>query len=627
MLQNIRDGLSGTVSKIIVGFIVLSFVFFGVESLVQYKSNSVIATVNGSDIPEIIFRHAVELEKRNIMHRNQGAFPAIDEAVLAQQVLDKLINIKLLSGYGEDLHVYASKTQLDGLITVQEEFQVNNRFDPALFKRVVESSGFTPQRYYEKLKTDFIINQISQGYLYSSFLIKDDWQAVTTLVQQRRSFSILDIPVERFLKSIDENDPSVRNYYENHADQFKTEEAVTIEYIELTIDQAAKEVKISDEEVKARYESEVELISSKKRLHAAHILIRASEGNDLDAKEKIERINDELRGGADFSVLAKKYSEDKGSAENGGDLGTTDGSVFPPEFENALKNLQIGEVSSPIRTEAGYHLIRLLDKSDPQIPKLEEVAEKLRTELNRERAIAILNEQVENLSTALFESPDLTEPAARFALEKKMTGPFGKESGEGIAINAKVREQAFSEAVLSGQNSEVIELDGEHYVALRLLRHDPPRQLSLEEAAGKIRTFIALEDAKMHAANAAKKAMDDLRSGKPLSEIVKATGLEMKHYSKVLRSDEKDLDPQLLKSVFRAKIPTSDRVEVDSVMLGQGNQVVFVLTEVLPGVQNELTTEQQTQLMNFLTLGVGRRDFSSAQRQLSSRADIVKNNF
>lgn len=628
MLQNIRDGLSGIVSKAIVGFIVLTFVFFGIETLVQYKSESVIATVNGLDIPESTFRHAVELEKRNIIYRNQGVVPKIDEAVLASQVLDKLIDIKLLSGYAEGLSVAAQKPQIDQLITAQAEFQVNGKFDPAVFKQVIESSGFTPQRYYENLKTDFVLNQLSQAYLYSSFQSKNDWQDVAALVQQRRSFSTLDIPIERFFKDIDKDDPAIKSYYEAHSDQFKTDEAVTVEYIELTIDQAMREVEISNDEVKARYEKEVETLSARKRLHAAHILVRASSENDLNAKTKIDKINEELRSGADFSELAKKYSEDKGSAGNGGDVGSTDGSVFPPEFEHALQNLQVGEISSPIKTEAGYHLIRLLEKSDSKIPKLDELASSLHTELSRERARLILKEKVENLSTVVFESPDLGEPAVRFGLSKQVAGPFGRDHGEGIAANLKVREQAFSEAVLSsGQNSEVIELDEGHYVALRVLRHDPQRQLSLNEAAEKIRNIVSREAARTHAENVAKKSIDELRSGKPIDEVAKNAGLKFRHYSKVLRSGGQDLDPQLLQSVFRAEIPVSGSVEIGSAMLGDGDQVVFLLTEVISGTHDELTAEQQAQLVNFLAFGSGKRDFSSVQRQLKTQADIVKNNF
>ncbi|HNV55380.1 MAG TPA: hypothetical protein PKO17_09455, partial [Pseudomonadales bacterium] len=143
----------------------------------------------------------------------------------------------------------------------------------------------------------------------------------------------------------------------------------------------------------------------------------------------------------------------------------------------------------------------------------------------------------------------------------------------------------------------------------------------------KIRNIVSREAARTHAENVAKKSIDELRLGKPIDEVAKNAGLKFRHYSKVLRSGDQDLDPQLLQSVFRAEIPVSGSVEIGSAMLGDGDQVVFLLTEVISGAHDELTAEQQAQLVNFLAFGSGKRDFSSVQRQLKTQADIVKNNF
>lgn len=626
MLQRIRDNLNGFVSKIIIGFIVFTFVFFGVETLVNYESDSSVAKVNGEIISESDFRHAVVLEKRNISYQNNKEGVAeIDEAVIAQQVLEKLVDIKLLSAYAAKLLISAQKQQVDQLITDRTEFQTGGKFDPLVFKRVVESSGFTPQRYYDDFKTDLTINQLGRGYLLSNFLMESDLKNAIALVQQKRSFFTLEIPSDNFFEIVEKNDPEVIKYYEENSDKFKTEEMVAVEYIELTIDDVLDEVKISDEDLKSRYDQEVENMTAKKRLHAAHILIRVTGENDQEAKKKIERISADIQKGADFSEAARKYSEDKGSAATGGDLGITDGTVFPLNFEHTLQNLRVGEVSAPVKTEAGYHLIRLIDKENFSTPKFDEISADLRIKLSKERAQMLLKDQVENLAHFVFESSDLKEPANQLGLTIKTSNLFTRENGESIASHLKVRDQAFSDAVLlSGHNSEVIELADDHYLVLRNFRHEPSRQLSLNEVIEKVQTIVSLDAAKKRAAAMAKKCVADLYAGKSIEAIAETEKFKAQHHVQLLRNDEQNLDPKVMQAVFRAGVPSGNKIQADSVMLDKGNQVVFLLTEIVSGNPNELNEDQRKQLLSFLTISSGKRDFVSVQKQLREQADIVR---
>ena len=264
------------------------------------------------------------------------------------------------------------------------------------------------------------------------------------------------------------SDEEVKAHYDQHAKEFMSPDQVVIDYIELKKSAFFDQVKVTDEELKAQYEKEIANLAEQR--HAAHILIEVNDKvTDAQAKARAEEIEQRLAKGEDFAALAKEFSQDPGSATSGGDLGFAGPGVYDPAFEEALYQLQNGQVSAPVRTEFGYHLIKLLGVQAPEVPSFASLKDKLTRDLKMPLVEQRYVDASKQLQDAAYEASDLAQPAQDLNLKVHTSAAFGREGGEGITANRAVVQAAFSEEVLDeGANSTAIELDPETTVVLRV---------------------------------------------------------------------------------------------------------------------------------------------------------------
>ncbi|QIB04021.1 peptidylprolyl isomerase [Pseudomonas fluorescens] len=622
MLQNIRDNSQGWIAKTIIGVIVALMALTGFDAIFKATTNSnEAAKVNGEDISQNELSQAVDMQRRQLMQQLGKDFDAslLDEKMLRDSALKGLIDRKLLLQGAHDAKFAFSEAALDQVILQTPEFQVDGKFSAERFDQVIRQLGYSRMQFRQMLAQEMLIGQLRAGLAGSGFVTDAQVLAFARLEKQTRDFSTLNIKADP--ASVKLTDDEVKAYYDQHAKEFMTPDQVVIDYLELKKASFFDQVSVKDEDLQAAYQKEIANLSEQRR--AAHILIEVNDKvTEAQAKAKIEEIQARLAKGESFEALAKEFSQDPGSANNGGDLGYAGPGVYDPEFEKALYALNKDQVSAPVRTDFGLHLIKLLGVEAPEVPTFASLKDKLTRELKTQQVEQRFVEATKQLEDASFEASDLAQPAQDLKLTVHTSAPFGREGGEGIAANRAVVTAAFSPEVLDeGANSTAIELDPETVVVLRAKEHRKPEQLPLDKVAGPIRAQLAKEHASAAAKTRADELIASLRDGKTaLDKPIEGQGWKT---AEAATRNQEGIDPAVLQALFRMPKPESkDKPTFSSVTLPDGSLVVVRLNGVNEAAAP--TDEEKAEYRRYLASRVGQQDFAAYRKQLESQADIKR---
>lgn len=622
MLQNIRDNSQGWIAKTIIGVIVALMALTGFDAIFQATTHkNEAAKVNGEEISQNELSQAVDMQRRQLMQQLGKDFDAslLDEKMLRESALKGLIDRKLLLQGAESSKFAFSEAALDQVILQTPEFQVDGKFSPERFDQVIRQLGYSRMQFRQMLAQEMLIGQLRAGLAGSGFVTDAQVLAFARLEKQTRDFASLNIKADPAAVKL--TDDEVKAYYDEHAKEFMTPDQVIIDYLELKKSSFFDQVGVKDEDLQAAYQKEIANLSEQRR--AAHILIEVNDKTtEAQAKAKIDDIQARLAKGEKFEALAKEFSQDPGSANNGGDLGYAGPGVYDPAFEKSLYSLAKDQVSEPVRTDFGFHLIKLLGVEAPEVPTFASLKDKLTRELKTQQVEQRFVEATKQLEDASFEASDLAQPAQDLKLTVHTSKPFGREGGEGIAANRAVIAAAFSPEVLDeGANSTAIELDPETVIVLRAKEHLKPAQLPLESVAGPIRAQLTREHASAAAKTKAEELIASLRDGKtPLDKPI--DGQSWKVTEAATRAQE-GIDPTVLQALFRMPKPAAkDKPTFTSVTLPDGSLMIVRLNGV-----NEAAApsdEEKAQYRRFLASRVGQQDFAAYRKQLESEADIKR---
>jgi peptidyl-prolyl cis-trans isomerase D len=622
MLQNIRDNSQGWIAKTIIGLIVVLMALTGFDAIFQAASHSQdAAKVNGQTISQNELSQAVDMQRRQLMQQLGKDFdPAmLDEKMLREAALKGLIDRKLLLQGAEDAGFAFSEGALDQLILQTPEFQVDGKFSAERFDQVIRQMGYGRMQFRDMLAEEMLIGQLRTGLAGSSFITDKQVDAFARLEKQTRDFASLTLKPDTAAVKL--GDDEIKAHYDEHAKEFMSPDQVVIDYIELKKSAYFDQVEVSEDQLKALYEKEIASLAEQR--HAAHILIEVNDKvDDAQAKARVEEIQQRIAKGEDFAALAKELSQDPGSASNGGDLGFAGEGVYDPVFEQALYALDKDQVSAPVRTQFGYHLIKLLGVEAPEVPSFASLKDKLTRELKTQQVEQRFVEVTKQLEDSAFESSDLAQPAQELGLKVQTAAPFGREGGEGITANRAVIQAAFSEEVLEeGSNSNALELDPETVVVLRVKEHRKPAQLPLETVADSIRAHLVKEKATEELKAKADTLVKGLRDGS-IDANAGFEGQQWAAHEAVTRGQE-GIDPASLKALFRMGKPQAkDKPVYGSVVLADGSLVVLQLKGVNEGAA--ATDDEKKQYRGYLASRAGREDFAAYRKQLEADADITR---
>ncbi|SIR82884.1 peptidyl-prolyl cis-trans isomerase D [Aquipseudomonas alcaligenes] len=616
MLQNIRDNSQGWIAKTIIGVIVVLMAFTGFDAIIQSTSNSQnAAEVNGETITLSSLNAAVDMQRRQLIQQFGKDFDAslLDDKLLRQASLDSLVDRTLLLQGAKDAGMGFSEASLDQLILQTPAFQVDGKFNAARFDQILQQQGMGRMEFRERLKQDVLVSQLQASLAASNFVTDEELENFVRLDRQTRDFASQTIHIDT--KSVDVSDDELKAYYDEHKDQYMSPEQVVVEYVELRKESFFAQAEASDEELQALYQKEIANLAEQRR--AAHILLEVNDKlSDEQAKAKLAEVAERLKRGEDFAKLAEEVSQDPGSASNGGDLGFAGPGVYDPEFEKSLYALKKDEVSAPVRSSFGWHLIKLLDVQAPEVPSFDSLKAKLEREVKAQQVEQRFVEAAKELEEASFEASDLAQPAQELGLQVQTSGAFGREGGEGVAANRQVVQAAFSPEVLEdGANSSAIELDPDTTLVLRVKEHRKPTLLPLEEVSAGIRDTLSRKKASEAAKAEGEALLAQLRDGG-------ASGKDWKVVEAATRSQE-GVEPEVLQALFRMAKPEEGKSSFAGVTLNNGDYVVLRLDGV-GQAKAELSAEEKTSYRRFLASRAGQQDFAAYREQLKESADIER---
>ncbi|MEE4637550.1 MAG: SurA N-terminal domain-containing protein [Wenzhouxiangella sp.] len=597
MLQAIRERVTGIVAIFILGLLAVPFLFFGLESYISAVPQDAVATVGDQEISTSEFQTSFARYRAELRQQQGDAYDEIatNQPVFRRQHLEQMIDERLLRHHTEAMGLTVSAAMLRDIIAQIPAFQLDGNFDSEAYRQALRASGRTPRGFEQELRDDLLTRMLPSTVSFSTVVTESEIDRMLSLENETRQISLIDIPVAPFREQVEVTEQAVADYYAANQSDFLTTEQVSIRYIELDTVALTRDLELSEEELRQRYEAASQRYLTPEARQASHILIETgADRDDEQARALAMELYERALEGEDFEALAREFSDDPGSADMGGELGWLEPGDMVEPFENALFALTFsGELSEPVRTPFGWHLIRLDEIREPQGMSFEEARDEIQAEYREREAEALYIELSDRLVDLVFADATSLEPLAEeLALEIRQTGPFSRAGAvEGIASNERVVDAAFSDLVLlDGAVSDPIELDRNQLVVIEVEEHFPAVPQPLEAVADRIRERLIADGARELARERAE-ALKEQAAQTDLAELVAADdALELNEHPSVGRFDFQH-GPQLLGELFRLPAP-GDEPSLHVLPRSQGYALVR-LEAVRPGNPVEATEQER----------------------------------
>lgn len=625
MLQNIRDNSKGIVAKVIVGLIAVTFALFGVESLVSLTAGSnAPATVNGVEISERDLLQGADLQRRQLLAQmGENADPTLlDDNLIRKATLDNLIQQEVLVQSAASQDMAIADQALDQMIINTQDFQLEGVFNRDQYAAVLRNAGLSPLMYKELLRKESLIGYERSGYLLSGFSLEQEAERVIALDRETRDLAYLQVALDDYKQGVSLTAEEKSTYYDAHQQEFMTDEQVAIEYLLINKVDLLTEVKVDDVELQSQFEQMLAVFESEEQRTVSHIMVEVSDQvDDASALAKVQKLAERLAAGEDFAALAETESDDPGSAATGGNLGVYQQGLLDGPFESAVYALNVGEVSEPVRTSFGYHLIKLTELSASETPVFEDVKDQLISEQMDNKVEQLYVEKVGQLTDLAFSAGDLIEPADELQLEIVAAEPFGATGGnDDITSNARVIRAAFNEELIrDGLNSDPIELDSGRTLVLRVKEHIRPRQLSEEEVSDQIAEVLTVEKAGEALQASLEKELDKLKQG---GERVAINGADWTVAKAVARADRSQ-PFEIMTTAFKQPKPESGATYT-LITLQDGAKAIVAVTAVNVPDLSAVTADERKGMRAVLGQRAGQFDYQAMTEARKNAAEIEK---
>lgn len=621
MLQSIRDNSQGVIAKIIIGFIIGLMALFGAESIVGgFLGGNDAASVNGEEITE----QELAVSLQNLMASLGAGVADFDEQLLRDVALGQLIDDKLLLQAANDARMVISPTSIDREIVNTAQFQIGGRFDQDLARRTMAAQGFSAQTYRAAVAERMLMGQLVNAYSSTAFVTQDDIARLAALEMQSRDFRFVSVPLGT--RTLGEAIPEaeIQTYYDTNPERFTSDEQVSLQYVVLDKNDIFNEVEIAEDLVRAQYEEQRSAAVADIERRASHILLEIGSGQTEEQVVAIAAgIKQRLDSGEDFGVLAREFSVDTFSAEADGDIGYTNGAIFPAAVEQALLAMEVGQVSEPVVSEFGVHVLKLTEYAAQSFPEYEEISERISRDLKTAEVDQLFFSRMETLANLAFETFDLQAISEDLGLEIQESEFFGRIGGsDAVTSNPTVIEQAFSTDIMNDElNSEVIELTDSMATVIRLREHKPATMQPLEDVRAEIAVLLRTQKEQEKALDVGQQIIAALEGGGDAADILASESLNWNERTGVQRN-QFDLNTEIVQNVFSMPAPDDNQVVRSGFSLTNGAYVVIELQSVNAGSPDDMPEDQRTQLAAAMLDSQGRLTFDALLGTLRDSATI-----
>ena len=617
MLQTIRDKFTGWIAIIFIGLLALTLVIsFGNMEQTPLQDNVVI-TVNGEEITLFEFQEEFSNKLAEFQDLLGDEVPEVLEQTIKESAGEDLIIRVLLLDYLSNNGYRVSPEYVAELIRTNESFQLGGVFIRENYEAILASQGVSVDQFENDLRLQLEINQLRRGLIETAFMTNAEFTQFIELQMQERSGQMLIIDSSRFKDQVNVDPSEVNDYYQNNIDLFQSDEELDVEYLEINIEDVAQQVQFSGDEIRDYYENNLDRFVSNEERKSSHILVAIDEDTtDEQAAKLIKEIQTKLETET-FEELAKQYSDDPGSAAQGGDLGWAETGLFVPEFESALFSMNVGDTSEAVKTDFGYHLIRMDDIKPGQQQAFEDIEYELELEYSRLLAEEELFELADQMADLTLQSyNELSTVAEKMSLKKSNLDAFTRTGSTFLHQDPEMVNILFSPGSIElGENTPLFQI-GDSVIVARAKAHRLPSTRDFVEVQGDIQSFIMNQEAMKLANDYA----DGLKNDESLvfGDLSQDDGIQVEDFQ-ILRNST-NYSRGLSDAIFSLK---KDLINEEIVVFSELEKVYLAkVSSVDTGNLSLFSDQERSDAKSDLSEQYGSQDLDGLAQSLRDNAEV-----
>ena len=629
MLLAIREKAQGWFAWLIVAFISIPFALWGIQSYLGVQANPAAAKVNGEEISQRDLQQQVR-EVRDRLRSQLGASyrpDMFDDAMLRERALDQMIDARVLGETAEAWKMRIGDEHVRTYIRTIPSFQNNGQFDVNAYNIAVRNQGMSQRGFEESLRKDLVMNQMRYGVQGSAFVTNREVDTLISLRDQEREVAYFTIPAASFESSIQLSDDELRQYYEANSKEYVVPERVKVEYLILDPDVLSASVEVSDTVLRDYYEQHQDEFQVPEERQVRHILVavaETAEQSEVDAaREKAESLLERINTGDSFADLAREFSEDPGSADQGGDVGLISRGMMAKPFEDKAYELEVGQVSEPVRTPFGFHLIEVLAINAGGEGSFEKLYQEINQAYTRAEGEKLFFDHAERLADLSYENPDSLVPAAEnLGLQRKESDWFDRSGAEGELASPKITGAAFSEDVLSeGNNSELIELEQDRVIVLRVVEHEAEQVQPFESVRDQVsEALTAVKTGELAKAEGTRLIEAISKGEMNLQSAAESGGWELVAEKMIKRRDT--ATPVAVVEALFSMTLAGEQSSFSGAATEGGDYVVIALSRIVDGDPSAFDEENRKPLLERLGSREGGAQLNKMTSYLRAQAEV-----
>jgi peptidyl-prolyl cis-trans isomerase D len=597
MLQRIHDSLARWIALLLLGLVSVGFIFwradFGSGGTATFAAN-----VNGEKLSLTEFDRELQARQNQYQQLYRTELNEEMRREMRRSVIEAMVRDAVLKQRVDSMGYRVSNERLTEAIRTVSAFQVDGKFSMDVYRGLLANQGMTPTGFEALQRESLEVRELQTGIAESTFLTPAEFRRYIELFNQRREVGYASFPVDGFRNRVTLDDAAISTHYDSNQASYQTNETVDLQYIELALADIAASIDVSDEALRTAYDEEHERFQTAEERHARHILVAVENGDEDAARAKAQGLVDRLNKGEDFAALASEFSTDAGTKAQGGDLGWIGRGMLVGPFEDALFQMQAGDVRGPVRSDFGYHVIRLDELRAGTTQSFEAVRDELATELKTRRAEQQFYDRANQLGDKSFDAyNELATVASEMQLPLKTIAGFPR-TGDAAAFtnSAAVVQAAFEEQMLeSGKNSALVELADDHVVVLRVTAHHLPTVKPLAEVQDQIKEELTRAQAEELSEQAAIAFLAAVKlAGADPSVVAAAQNGTWSAPAWVERTDA-SVPTEVLAAAFALPKPAAGAVAREQVALANGSHAVLALSNVQAGAPDSVAQTERDQ--------------------------------
>ena len=635
MLLKIREIMTGWIAAAIIVLLIIPFAFWGINYYFGSGGKISAIEVNGTKVSLQEFQRAYQNIRQRWQQMTGQSVPADQDPVLKQNTVDSLIDSELIKQINDSMGVRISDSRLTSTIKGISEFQGTNGFDNTLYEQLISRMGYSSSSFEAQFRSDLEASQLQAALTKSAFVTDRELNQIESLLKQKRDISYAVLSSNPVKETVEVSDDDVKKYYDEHDQEFMDPEQVKIAYVELSLQKLAASIKVDDKALHDYYESNQSLYQVEDQRKFKDLFIAAGKDASPDEVEKaraeVQALYAAVKQGSSFKDAVAAQKSDKSPDVEVIDQDYMTKGIMEPEVDKVLFSQKVGDLSEPIKTDSGFHIIKLEAIKGGTRSSFDDVKDQVEKDYRASLAEPKFADDADELTNLAFEQPDsLYAISDKLGLTIQESPLFNRQwQPNDFLRNPKIVTASFSDDVLQGgNNSEPIEMGDNDLVVLRVTEHKAAKKKPLAEVHDRIVTRIKFERARDKTRSRGEAIISDLRQKKASEDdVARKQGLLWQRKTGIERNDP-DIDGAILKAAFSLGRPETGKNIYGGDSLASGDYAIIIVSSVQDGKPGDVTDQEKTALQNNLVQSFTNDYWQQFLNDLKGKAKIhvYKNN-